>query len=264
MSIPDFSSENFQPSEQAVESETRSAALNRIREGENERLVLEVVVRKRLMWLGIVVGATVGLSVGYMATLVTIVDGGIGDFGFSFYRPNFVHGFLRIITAYILGGGFVGGAISYVLFTSRSEATSPIRWIIAGLLYGLGTPLLIGFLLPSTLLIFVDFIDGLRPGLWLSAFVETLLGSFLDGYIFMIKTLSAGFSGAFLFLAIFAVTYFVSQRVTLPKSLTRSVPASVVYYAAAAIIAVVPLVILVVGPFSLTSALASFLTGENV
>ena len=110
----------------------------------------------------------------------------------------------------------------------------------------------------------MDFIDGLRPVLWLSAFVETLLGSFLDGYIFMIKTLSAGFSGAFLFLAIFAVTYFVSQRVTLPESLTHSVPASVVYYAAAAIIAVVPLVILVVGPFSLTSALASFLTGENV
>ena len=133
MSIPDFSSENVQHSEQAVESETRSAALNRIREGENERLVLEVAVRKRLMWLGIVVGATVGLSVGYMATLVTIVDGGIDDFGFSFYRPNFVHGFLRIITAYILGGGFVGGAISYVLFTSRTEATSPIRWIIGGI-----------------------------------------------------------------------------------------------------------------------------------
>ena len=111
---------NDETPNQAATSETRAQALNRIREAENQRLRVERVVRKRLMWLGIVVGATVGLTVGYLATLVTIVDSGIGEFGFQFYRPNFVEGFLRIITAYILGGGFVGGALSYVLFTTRS------------------------------------------------------------------------------------------------------------------------------------------------
>ena len=77
--------------------------------------------------------------------------------------------------------------MSYVLFTTRSEASSPIRWLIAGIIYALGTPLLIGFLLPLTSLIFVDVLEGLRSGLWISAFVETLLGSFLDGYIYMVK-----------------------------------------------------------------------------
>ena len=46
--------------------------------------------------------------------------------------------------------------------------------------------------LADDLLVFLDFVEGLRPGLWLSAFVETLLGSFLDGYIFMVIDLSAG------------------------------------------------------------------------
>ena len=183
--------------------ETRTQALNRLREAENQRLDVERVVRKRLMWLGIVVGATVGLTVGYLGTLITIVDNSIGEFGFQFYRPNFIESFLRIITAYILAGGAVGGALSYVLFTTRSEASSPIRWLIAGIIYALGTPLLIGFLLPLTILIFVDFFEGLRPGLWISAFVETLLGSFLDGYIYMVKVLSAGVAGAVLFLIIF-------------------------------------------------------------
>ena len=124
-----------------------------------------------------------------MATLITIVDAGVGDFGFKFYRPNFVDGYLRVITAYLIGGGLVGGTLSYLLFTTRSEAASPIRWVITGVFYAICTPLIIGFLLPLTLLIFGDFIEGLRPGLWLSAFVETLLGSFLDGYIFMVKIL---------------------------------------------------------------------------
>ena len=166
---------------------TRADALNRIREVENERLGVERAARVRLMWIGIIIGATVGLTVGYLATLITIVDGGIGDFGFKFYRPNFVQGFLRVITAYLIGGGFVGGLIAYFLFTTRAEAASPIRWIIAFVAYAGGTPLVIGFLLPLTILIFGDFVEGLRPGLWISAFVETLLGSFLDGYIFMVK-----------------------------------------------------------------------------
>ena len=245
-------------------TDTRTQALNRIREAENQRLDVEREVRKRLMWLGIVVGATVGLTVGYLATLITIVDSGIGEFGFQFYRPNFVEGFLRVITAYILGGGLVGGALSYVLFTTRSEASSPIRWIIAGIVYALGAPLLIGFLLPMTLLIFVDFFEGLRPGLWISAFVETLLGSFLDGYIFMVKVLSAGLTGAVLFLLIAIGTHIASLRSTSVESSSRMIPTSAIYYAAAAIIAIIPLILLVAGPFSLATAFTSFLTGEQL
>jgi len=244
--------------------ETRAEALNRLREAENQRLDVERVVRKRLMWLGIVVGATVGLTVGYLGTLITIVDNGIGEFGFQFYRPNFVESFLRIITAYILGGGAVGGALSYVLFTTRAEASSPIRWIIAGIVYALGAPLLIGFLLPLTILIFVDFFEGLRPGLWISAFVETLLGSFLDGYIYMVKVLSAGVTGAVLFLIIAIGTHIASLRSVFAESSSRTISSSVPYYVVAAIIALIPLVLLAVGPFSLVTDFTSFLTGERL
>ena len=265
MSNSDSTSLNSHPSDLTADAtDTRTQALNRIREAENQRLDVEREVRKRLMWLGIVVGATVGLTVGYLATLITIVDSGIGEFGFQFYRPNFVEGFLRVITAYILGGGLVGGALSYVLFTTRSEASSPIRWIIAGIVYALGAPLLIGFLLPMTLLIFVDFFEGLRPGLWISAFVETLLGSFLDGYIFMVKVLSAGVTGAVLFLLIAIGTHLASLRSTPMESSSRTIPTSAIYYAAAAIIAIIPLILLAAGPFSLATAFTSFLTGEQL
>lgn len=244
--------------------ETRTQALNRIRQAENERLDVERVVRKRLMWLGIIVGSTVGLTVGYLGTLITIVDNGVGEFGFQFYRPNFVESFLRIIAAYILGGGAVGGTLSYLLFTTRSEASSPIRWLIAGIVFALGAPLLIGFLLPLTILIFVDFFEGLRPGLWLSAFVETFLGSFLDGYIFMVKILSAGVSGALLFLIISIGTHVASLRSLFVESSARAIPSSVKYYVVAAIIALVPLALLAIGPFSLVTSFTSFLTGERL
>ena len=264
MADSDFTSLNGETHEQTTTSETRTEALNRLREAENQRLDVERVVRKRLMWLGIVVGATVGLTVGYLGTLITIVDNGIGEFGFQFYRPNFVESFLRIITAYILGGGAVGGALSYVLFTTRSEASSPIRWVIAGIVYALGAPLLIGFFLPLTILIFVDFFEGLRPGLWISAFVETLLGSFLDGYIYMVKVLSAGVTGAVLFLIISIGTHVASLRSAFTESSSRSMSSSVMYYVVAAVIALIPLVLLAVGPFSLVTDFTSFMTGERL
>ena len=93
------SSINDETSEATSSPETRTQALDRIREAENARLGVERSIQKRLMWLGVVAGASVGMLVGYLATLVTIVDSGIGEFGFEFYRPNFLQGFLRVVTA---------------------------------------------------------------------------------------------------------------------------------------------------------------------
>ena len=264
MSNSDSHSFNDESSELAATPATRVQALNRIREAENKRLGVERSVQKRLMWLGIVVGSTVGMLVGYVATLITIVDSGIGEFGFEFYRPNFVQGYLRVITAYILGGGLVGGGIMYTLFTNRQEATSILRWLIAAVAFGILSLLIIGFLLPLTILIFGDFIEGLRPGLWLSALVETLLGSFLDGYIFMVKSLYAGVAAGVLFVAINAAIYAASLNMSVSSVLGRRVPETAVYYLVAAIIALIPLVLLVVGPFSLATAVTSFLTGEKL
>ena len=243
---------------------SRAGALNRIREAENERLGVERVARFRLMWLGITVGATVGLTVGYLATLITIVDSGISQFGFQFYRPDFVEGFLRIVTAYLIGGGIVGGATAYFLFTTRAEAASPMRWIIAGCVYAVGAPLAIGFLLPLTLLIFVDVIEGLRPGLWLSAFAETLLGSFLDGYIFMVKVLYAGVTGALLYVLVFLAAHIASNRLTLAGRLVGSSAKSIIVYIAAVAVALVPLLLLAAGPFSMVSDFTAMLTGERL
>ncbi len=245
-----------------TDSVSRSQALNRIREAENERLMEERSTQKRLMWLGIIVGATVGMLFGYLATLVTIVDGGIGDFGFQFYRPNFINGFLRLIAAYIVGGGLVGGGLLYVLFTSRQEATSVIRWLIVGTFFAIAVPLLIGFLLPVTFLIFVDIPAGLRPGLWVSAFVETFLGSFLDGYIFMVKTLYAGFVCSILFLTIAIGAYIVSRRISLPQGTGPN--SLILFYIAAGSMPLILLTILASGPLSLATAVAALLTGENL
>ena len=258
------SSVNDETSEATSSPETRTQALNRIRDAENERLGVERSTQKRLMWLGVVAGASVGMLVGYLATLMTIVDSGIGEFGFEFYRPNFLQGFLRVVTAYLIGGGAVGGALMYVLFTSRGEASSLFRWLIACVAYSLATPLLIGFLLPMTIFIFGDFVEGLRPGLWLSAFIETLLGSFLDGYIFLVKVLYAGVVGGLLFVAITSLIYVGSQRRSLAISLTDEMPKPIVLYVVAGCVASIPLVVIAFGPFSLATAVASFLTGEKL
>ena len=264
MENSDSSSLNDQSSEPDFSQETRTQALNRIREAENERLGVERATQKRLTWLGIVAGATVGMLVGYLATLVTIVDSGIGEFGFEFYRPNFFQGFLRVVSAYLIGGGAVGGALLYLLFTSRNEASSIFRWGIAGIAYAFATPLLIGFLLPMTILIFGDFVEGLRPGLWLSAFVETLLGSFLDGYIFLVKVLYAGVVGGLLFVVITASVYACSRRFSFIASLTDAMPKPVVNYVIAGAAALIPLLLIAFGPFSFATAVASFLTGEKL
>ena len=256
------SSVNDETSEANTSPESRTQALDRIRDAENERLGVERSTQKRLMWLGVVAGASVGLLVGYLATLITIVDSGIGEFGFEFYRPNFLQGFLRVVTTYLIGGGAVGGALMYVLFTSRQEASSPFRWLIACVAFSLATPLLIGFLLPLTILIFGDFVEGLRPGLWVSAFIETLLGSFLDGYIFLVKVLYAGVVGGLLFVTITASVYAVSQRLSLPTS--DAMPERLVLYVVACSAALIPLVVIAFGPFSLATAVTSFLTGEKL
>ncbi len=248
----------------AATVDRRTEALNRLRQAENERLDVERVVQRRLMWLGIVVGATVGMLVGYLATLITIVDSGIGEFGFQFFRPNFVQGFLRVIAAYIVGGGAVGGGIMYAAFTSRQEASSIFRWLIVAIAYTIATPLLIGFLLPLTILIFGDIVEGLRPGLWISAFVETLLGSFLDGYIFLVKVLYAGVIGSLTFVAITASIHFATQRIGALASFTRGFGRAMLFYIAAASIPLVPLAILALGPLPLATAAASFLTGEKL
>ncbi len=258
------SSINDETSEPDSSPASRVQALNRIREAENERLGVDRLIQKRLTWLGVVAGASVGMLVGYLATLVTIVDSGIGEFGFEFYRPNFLQGFLRVVAAYLIAGGAVGGALLYVLFTSRHEASSVFRWAIAAVVYSLAAPLLIGFLLPLTILIFGDFVEGLRPGLWLSAFVETLLGSFLDGYIFLVKVLYAGVVGGLLFVVITASVYASSRRLSSIASLTDAMPKPAVLYFVAGVAALLPLAVFAFGPFSLATAVASFLTGEKL
>ena len=264
MTNSDSSSLNDQTSLPTRMQETRAQALNRIRDAENERLGSERIVQKRLMWLGVVGGATVGMLIGYLATLITIVDNGTGQFGFEFYRPNFVSGFLRVVTAYIIGGGAIGGATMYVLFTSRREATSVFRWIITGITYAIAAPLLIGFLLPLTFLIFADVVEGLRPALWLSAFVETLLGSFLDGFIYLVQVLYAGVVCGVIFVGICICVHVAMQRINLPASLTRKIPSPVVFYILAGVVALLPLAILVLGPFSFITAVASAITGERL
>ena len=241
------SSINDKTSEPDSSPASRVQALNRIREAENERLGVDRLIQKRLTWLG-----------------VTIVDSGIGEFGFEFYRPNFLQGFLRVVAAYLIAGGAVGGALLYVLFTSRHETSSVFRWAIATVVYSLATPLLIGFLLPITILIFGDFVEGLRPGLWLSAFVETLLGSFLDGYIFLVKVLYAGVVGGLLFVVITVSVYASSRRLSSIASLTDAMPKPAVLFFVAGVAALLPLAVIAFGPFSLATAVASFLTGEKL
>ena len=246
-----------------VDSQSRSEALSRLREVENQRLAVEHAVRTSLLWLGIVVGAIVGLTVGYLATAITIVDQNIGDFGFKFFRPDLL-GFIRIATAYLIGGGAIGGCTSYYLFTSRAECSSVVRWLLATAIYMIGTPLLIGLLLPLTLFFFVDIFEGLRPGLWISAFVEELLGSFLNGYIFMVKTLYAGVAGAIIYVAIMIGTYILALRRPAGEDQDQKALSRYGHVAIAALVALVPLLILAFGPFTLLTSITSAITGERL
>ena len=247
-----------------ADAQSRAAALNELRVAENLRLAEERSVRRNLLLIGVIVGAAAGMVVGYLGTLITIVDAGSGEFGFEFYRPSFVDGYLRAVSAYLIGGGVVGGLLSHWVFTTRAEASSILRWIIVGVIYAILTPLLIGFLLPLTLLIFGDFVEGLRPGLWLSAFVETLLGSFLDGYIFMVKVLAAGWLGTAWYLIVAVASYLATLRLTIPAAVRRVLPGNVAIYVAAFVVAAIPVLAFALLPLDAATAFTAFLTGERL
>ena len=81
----------------------------------------------------------------------------------------------------------------------------------------------------------------------------------------MVKVLSAGVTGAVLFLIIGIGTHVASLRSAFAEtSSLGAIPSSAIYYVVAAIIALIPLVLLALGPFSLVTDFTSFLTGEQL
>ena len=242
---------------------TRRDALRGLRQRENELLDADRRLRLRLAITNAIIGAMIGMLIGYLGTAIAIVDDGIGDFGFRFFRPS-LDLYLRVSTAYFIPGALIGGISSYLLFTGRTEIKSPIRWISTWLILAPGIPLLIGFFLPVTFVVFVDFWEGLRPGLWASAIVENFLRSFVDGFIYMVSVLYAGLASAVAYIVISIVCVILWIKDPIPSEWTRSIPAPAYYYAFAFCLSASPLVIMLFGPFNLLRAVTAFLTGENV
>ncbi len=246
-----------------TQAPSQRSSLADLRVRENQRMGDERRLRVRLMWSCAVVGAMIGMFAGYLGVVVTIVNQGVGVFGFDFYRPDLVN-FLRTFFAYVVPGALVGAMSVFVLFNSRAEMNSPFRWLIIWVLMAFGIPLLSGFFLPLTLVVFIDFWEGLRPGLWVSALVEAFLASFLDGFIYMVTVLPAGAVSGLLFIAFAVGALALWLNDPIPEGWTRRVPRSAYHYLIAFVVSVIPLLIVLLGPFTLLRAFAGFLTGERL
>lgn len=237
--------------------------LDQLRAQETARRGDDQQLRRNIALSGVVIGAIVGLTIGYLGTAIAIVDEGVGEFGFRFYRPNLTN-FLRLSPAYALSGGFVGGGLTYLLMTTRTTAVNPVRWLLIAVVYALATPLLIGFLLPTTILLAFDVWEGLRPGLWLSAFVETFLGSFLDGYIYMISTVYAGALGAALLLLVNGLSAVIWVRYPPAVDVGIASVRGAAQNVAQLLLTALPLLVFIAGPFEMFKDFAAWLTGERL
>ncbi len=242
----------------------RASALQRARREELARIDADLVFKKRLVITNSIIGAMVGMLVGYLGFAISVVDDNIGEFGFTFFRPDALN-YLRLSFAYFVPGALLGAAASYVLFTGQSDVKSIIRWVMAGIVIVLGLPLLIGFFLPLTFLMVFDIImGGLAPGLWISAIVETLLGSFLDGFIYMVSVLYAGVAGGAVYLAASLSCSALWSFDPVPESWQRRAPGTFIYNGIALALTAFPIIILMFAPFAILKSLTALLSGESL
>lgn len=237
--------------------------LDELRVGETTRRESDRRLRVRMTLSGTIAGALIAMFVGFLGTAVLIADDGAREFGFRFYRPD-LGNFFRLSTAYLFSGAVVGAGISYLVGLSRSTSTNPFLWLGGAGVASLALPLLIGLTLPLTVLIFFDFFTGLRPGLWLSAFVQVFLGSFLDGYIYMVTVVYAGMLGGLCFGVCTAISAWTWIKDPLGNVIEHRTARMTVYLAMIAIIAASPFLVIAFGPLELLRSLTGFLAGENL
>ena len=249
------------------EAETQPSSnmhrLNELRQVEETRRGEDQHLRVRMAATGAIIGIMVAAFVGFVGIAISIVDDGVGDFGFKFFRPNLTT-FFRIITAYAFSGAVAGAGLTYLIFQSRRAAANPALLLLSGVANAIATPLLIGLTLPLTFLIFVDFFEGLRPGLWLSAFVEVFLGSFLDGYVYMISIVYAGLLGGLVFIVLTALSGWFWIKQPFGAAFGNDNVKTGVYATAIAVIAAVPFLAVAFGPIDILRSITQALTGENI
>lgn len=237
--------------------------LDELRAGEATRRESDRHLRTRVTLSGTLIGALIAMFVGFLGTAVLIADDGAREFGFRFYRPD-LSNFIRLSTAYLFSGAVVGAGISYLIALSRSTTVNPLFWLGGALVASIAVPLLIGLTLPLTVLIFFDFFSGLRPGLWFSAFVQVFLGSFLDGYIYMVTVVYAGALGGLCFGVLTAVSAWTWIKDPLGGAVAHQTARMAVYLALTAIVAAIPFLVVAFGPLDLLRSLTGFLAGENL
>ena len=237
--------------------------LDELRAGEANRRESDRRLRVRMTLSGTIAGAAVAMFVGFLGTSVLIADDGAREFGFRFYRPDLAN-FFRLSTAYLFSGAVVGAGISYLVGLSRSSSTNPLFWLGGAVVSSLAIPLLIGLTLPLTVLIFFDFFTGLRPGLWLSAFAQVFLASFLDGYIYMVTVVYAGMLGGLCFGICTAISAWIWVKDPLSNSIAHPTARTVTYSAMIGVLAAAPLLVVAFGPLDLLRSLTGFLAGENL
>ena len=237
--------------------------LDELRVGETTRRESDRRLRVRMTLSGTVAGAMIAMFVGFLGTAVLIADDGAREFGFRFYRPD-ISNFLRLSTAYLFSGAVVGAGISYLIGLSRSSSTNPFFWLGGAVVASLALPLLIGLTLPLTVLIFFDFFTGLRPGLWLSAFAQVFLGSFLDGYIYMVTTVYAGMLGGLCFGICTGISAWVWIKDPLSNAIAHPTARVTVYLVLITVFVAIPFLVAAFGPLDWLRSLTGFLAGENL
>ena len=237
--------------------------LDELRSLESTRRGADQDLRKRMTLVGAVIGIMVAFFVGYLGIAVTIADDGAREFGFRFFRPDLAN-FFRASTAYIFSGAVVGAGLTNLVAISRSTASNPFMWLGAGVVSIIATPLLIGLTLPLTILIFFDFFEGLKPGLWASAFTQEFLGSFFSGYLYMVNIVYAGALGAIVFVILTGLNAWVWIKDPAGGSISDQRIRSAAYVCVLAGIAAVPFLVVAFGPLDLLRSVTGFLTGERL
>lgn len=240
------------------------------RRGDDQQLRLNLAIS------GVVIGAVAGLTIGYLGFVISIIDAGVSgadSYSWRFSRPD-LGIFLRLSPSYLLSGGFLGGAFSYLLLTTYSAARNPARWFAVAVPYFALTMLLIGFLLPINLEISDAIFDGGWTGFvdFIADLILAVIQGIVDSYVYVIHTLTGGIIGGVLFFFATGVSAWVWTLA--PKGDGKGLQSTGAgrgirirrwaHNLSAAFVVAIPFVVFNFGPFELLKDFAAWITGERL
>ena len=217
---------------------------------------------------GFVIGGLLGLFIGHMGLLILEAR---EEFLLTCYWTRELIEFddqRPLIPTYFLGGGIAGALASYQFLVLRFSMPNFRGWALGTLAFAFGAVFLIGYFASLVIANFLDPITGPIPGdggLWLvPRFAFSLIGAIPSSFNVMGGAFYVGFVSTGIFLVLWTGTNVALGRTADSPPLAGRIPLVAAIYASASALAVIPYLVLILGPDSLIESLVTLLSSLEI